>query len=86
MQDISNSSNATGSNGEQWESGWWDIGRAARYLSVSVPFLRKAVRFKTIPFARAGAKALRFRRSDLDRWLESSGSGKEIAYRKHEGR
>jgi excisionase family DNA binding protein len=54
-------------------SEWWDIKRAAAYLGMSVAFLRKAVRLKKVPFARAGTKALRFRRSDLDRWLESNG-------------
>ena len=56
---------------------WWDIKRAATYLDVSVPFLRKAVRERRVPFARAGSKALRFRRSDLDRWLESNGCAGE---------
>ena len=62
---------------------WWDIRKTAQYLSVSVPFLRKAVRTKTVPFARVGAKALRFRRIDLDRWLEASGTVGEITNRKN---
>lgn len=62
---------------------WWDIRKAAQYLSVSVPFLRKAVRTKTVPFVRVGSKALRFRRSDLDRWLEATGTGGKITYRKN---
>ena len=52
---------------------WCDIRTAAAYLHVSVGFLRKAVRLKRVPFARAGTKALRFRRSDLDRWLQANG-------------
>ena len=55
-------------------SEWWDIKTAASYLGMSVGFIRKAVRLKTIPFARLGAKALRFRRSELDRWAESNGN------------
>ena len=54
-------------------SEWWDIKTAAAYVGMSVAFLRKAVRLRKVPFARAGTKALRFRRSDLDRWLESNG-------------
>jgi excisionase family DNA binding protein len=54
---------------------WVTIRDAAEYLKVSVGFLRKAVRLRRVPFARAGSKALRFRRSDLDRWLESNGCG-----------
>ena len=60
--------------------GWWNIRESAEYLGVSVAFLRKAVRLKKIPFARLGTKALRFRRSDLDRWAEASGCGGEILY------
>lgn len=55
--------------------GWWDIRRSAEHLGVSVAFLRKAVRNRQVPFARAGSKALRFKRDDLDRWMWSNGSG-----------
>ena len=58
---------------------WMTIKDAAQYLKVSVGFLRKAVRQKSVPFARAGSKALRFRREDLDRWLKSNGGG-EVSY------
>jgi len=61
---------------------WWDIKRTGRYLTMSTAFLRKAVREKRIPFVRIGSKALRFRKQDLDRWLEASGTGGEITYRK----
>ena len=59
---------------------WWNIKQSATHLGVSIAFLRKAVRLRKVPFARAGSKALRFRRSDLDRWLEANGSGGEVAY------
>lgn len=58
---------------------WWDIKRAAAYLGVSIAFLRKAVRLRKVPFARVGTKALRFRRSDLDRWVEANGCPGEAA-------
>jgi excisionase family DNA binding protein len=54
---------------------WWDIRSAARYLSVSVAFLRKAVRQKRVPFARAGSKNLRFRKSELDEWMKANSCG-----------
>lgn len=54
------------------DTAWWDIRKSANYLGVSVGFLRKQVRLKTIPFARAGSKVLRFRRSDLDGWMKSN--------------
>jgi excisionase family DNA binding protein len=50
---------------------WLTIVQAAHYINMSTGFLRKWVRNGTIPFVRVGAKALRFRRRDLDRWLET---------------
>ena len=67
-------------------SEWWDIKRAATHLGMSVAFLRKAVRLRKVPFARAGSKALRFRKADLDAWMEQHSCGGEITYRKEEGR
>jgi excisionase family DNA binding protein len=64
-------------------SEWMTIKEAAKYLHVSIAFLRKCVRLRRVPFARAGTKSLRFRRSDLDKWLESNGTGGEIMYRKN---
>lgn len=61
---------------------WWNIQQAAEYLGVSVAFLRKSVRLGRVPYARAGSKVLRFRRIELDRWLESNGRGGEASYRK----
>lgn len=60
------------------DSEWCDIKKAAAYVGMSVAFLRKAVRLKKVPFARAGSKSLRFRRSDLDRWLQANGCGGEV--------
>jgi excisionase family DNA binding protein len=67
-------------------SDWMTIKDASHYLKMSVGFLRKAVREKRVPFARVGSKALRFRREELDRWLETTSCGGETTYRKHEGR
>jgi excisionase family DNA binding protein len=67
-------------------SDWMTIKDASQYLKMSVGFLRKAVREQRIPFARVGSKVLRFRREELDRWLEANSCGGEITYHKHEGR
>jgi excisionase family DNA binding protein len=57
------------------EMGWWKIRRAAEYLDVSEAFLRKAVRLRKVPFVRVGSKALRFRKADLDLWVQENTSG-----------
>jgi len=62
------------------EQRWLKITEAARYVGMSVAFLRKACRNRTVPFTRIGTKALRFDRRALDEWLESNGSGGEINY------
>jgi excisionase family DNA binding protein len=67
-------------------SEWWNIKQAASHLGISVAFLRKAVRMRKVPFARVGTKALRFRRSDLDRWLEANGCSGEVAARNNTDR
>ena len=51
---------------------WCDIRAAAEYLDVSVAFLRKQVRLGRVPFARAGSKNLRFRKSELDEWMKDN--------------
>jgi len=52
---------------------YWDIRRTAKYLGMSIAFIRKGVRQRSIPFVRIGNKALRFRKADLDRWAEAGG-------------
>lgn len=70
---------------EENEKCWLNISEAAKHIRMSVPFLRKCVRTRTIPFARAGAKALRFRRVDLDHWLEANGChGQVVPKRRRE--
>lgn len=69
-------------NDDPKPSEWCNIKAAAAHLGVSVAFLRKAVRLRKVPFARAGSKVLRFRRSDLDRWLEANSCGGEVTYAK----
>jgi excisionase family DNA binding protein len=69
----------------QADKKWLTISEAARHIGMSVGFLRKAVRLRSVPHTRVGSKALRFDHEALDRWLEASGCDGEIAYRKHEG-
>jgi excisionase family DNA binding protein len=64
----------------QVESKWLTIGEAARYIGMSVGFLRKAVRLRTIPYTRIGTKALRFDRHALDAWMSSASCGGEVNY------
>jgi excisionase family DNA binding protein len=68
------------------DEAWIGIREAARHTGLSVGFFRKAIRDKRIPFARAGSKALRFRRSDLDNWLEAHGNAGELHYTDKKGR
>lgn len=56
----------------QMDKKWFTISEAARYIGMSVGFLRKCVRLRTVPHTRIGSKALRFDRDALDAWLISS--------------
>jgi len=60
----------------------WNITEAAKYLSMSVAYLRKQVRLRAVPFFRIGGKAIRFRRSELDAWLGAHSNGGELRYSK----
>ena len=59
---------------------WLTITEAANYIGMSVAFLRKAVRFRTVPHTRIGTKALRFDREALDAWLTSQGCDGEVKH------
>jgi len=63
-----------------------NISEAARYLGMSVSFLRKATRQRTIPFFRLGGKSLRFSPEALDLWLASSSSGADVPSDKNKSR
>lgn len=47
-----------------------DIKTLAKYLDVSVPFIRKLVRAKSIPCFRIGNR-LKFDLREIDKWIES---------------
>jgi excisionase family DNA binding protein len=59
--------------------GLWNISSTAKYLGMSVAFLRKAVRQKRIPFVRIGDKSLRFSKKDLDAWVMSQTQGRDYS-------
>ena len=59
---------------------WLNISEAARYVGMSVAYLRKAVRLRQIPFTRLGNKTLRFERGSLDSWMAAQSCGGEIKY------
>ena len=71
---------------ESQSDAWCNIREAAAHIGMSIAFLRKLVRFRKVPFARLGSKALRFRKADLDSWAEANGCGGEISYSKDESR
>ena len=58
-----------------------DIKLLAKYLNVSIPFIRKLVRAKSIPCFRIGNR-LRFDLKEIDQWLENhrQEERKEILY------
>jgi excisionase family DNA binding protein len=64
----------------QTDKKWLTISEAARHIGMSVAFLRKGVRLRSVPHTRVGAKALRFNREALDAWLSANGCGGEINY------
>ncbi len=56
----------------------WNITVAARYLGMSVAFMRKAVRKNAIPYTRIGDKSLRFSKRTLDEWIAARSSKGEL--------
>jgi excisionase family DNA binding protein len=57
---------------------WLTISEAAQYIGMSVAFVRKNVRLRTIPYTRIGTKALRFDRDALDAWMSAASFGSEV--------
>ena len=47
-----------------------DIKVLSEYLDVSIPFIRKLVRAKSIPCFRVGNR-LKFDKREIDKWLEA---------------
>lgn len=51
----------------------------AKYLNVSDSIVDKLIREKTIPFFRVKVRLVRWRKQDVDRWIESRIIGLEVA-------
>lgn len=64
---------------------WMTIRQAARYIGMSVGFLRKAVRQQRVPHTRIGTKSLRFDRDLLDRWLAAQSNAQNCSLENSEG-
>jgi excisionase family DNA binding protein len=62
----------------QTDKKWLTIKEAASYIGMSVGFLRKNVRLRSVPYARLGSKALRFDRDALDAWISARSCGSEV--------
>lgn len=62
------------------EKKWLTIREAADYIRMSVAFLRKSVRLRTVPYTRIGSKALRFDRNALDSWMALGACDGEVNY------
>jgi excisionase family DNA binding protein len=61
----------------QTDKKWLTITEASEYIGMSVSFLRKNVRRRTVPHTRIGSKALRFNRDALDQWLAAQSSAEK---------
>lgn len=49
----------------------FDVSRLSEYLCVSPKWIYEQTHLKTIPHFKLGNKQLRFRKKDIDRWLDS---------------
>jgi excisionase family DNA binding protein len=47
----------------------YDVPRLAKYLRVSTKWVYEQTHLKTIPHFKMGGKQLRFRRKEIDQWL-----------------
>lgn len=54
----------------------WRIEELGEYVGLSVATLRRRVRADEIPHIHIGSRSVRFRRSDIDRWLGLSSKGR----------
>lgn len=56
----------------------WDASDVARYLNVSLSWVRQRVSANQIPFVRVGGWMVRFRPDDIRAFSESSARGKVL--------
>ena len=56
-----------------WSLKWWTIAQASNYVQTHPATLRREIRAGRLRAVRVGGrKAIRLRRTDLDRWLEQA--------------
>ncbi len=56
----------------------WDVHQAADFLGCGVNSLYIMCRRGEVPHVRLGKRSLRFRRSDLEAWLDAKREGPEL--------
>jgi excisionase family DNA binding protein len=54
------------------ESPLLDKQQAADFLNTSIWHIEYLIRHRRIPFVRVGPKIIRFKRDDLEEWIEAS--------------
>jgi excisionase family DNA binding protein len=70
VEQCSTASSASSKPSEFFENQLLSYKQAARYLSVSEPYLRRLKSKGLVPFVLVGNRAVRFRVSSLNRWIE----------------
>ena len=58
-------------NGKQAEDGIFDIKGLAEYLKVTPKWIYEQTHLKTIPHLKLSNKQLRFKKKDIDKWLDA---------------
>ena len=67
-------------------SGWWTVKQSARYVNCSpVTLLREARNGRLQGYKVGGRRAWRFKREDLDAWLEQRSDPEPFVARPHRG-
>ncbi len=51
--------------------GFYNIEEVSKYLDVSIPYVRKLVRARLIPYYRFGNR-LKFKITEIDEWVETN--------------
>jgi excisionase family DNA binding protein len=58
---------------------WFSTRQAAEYLGYAVQTIYNKVDLNEIPFVRVGGRTLKFRKSELDRWIIQQHADSETA-------
>lgn len=60
---------------DQLKDNYISIEEAAKYLGVKTSTIRTWIKNNGMPFHRVGGKLLKFKRSEIDEWVQSGKSG-----------